>query len=231
MTKLIRPPYKRETIVNHLKESTVALVRTDQDNDNVPYCSGVWITKYDILTAQHCIETIGKLAIKNTNIPYNAIGTTIKYVVKSDVDLSAPNHWPKFTRTGIVTAIDVAHDLALIKTSKAPISHPIVIIDHDELIDDGMPIHIVGHTVGMWWTYSIGNVSSSWTILKGPDTLLTQAIQVSGPVWSGNSGGGCYDSEGHLLGIASWINKSVPNMSFFVHHDEIVKFLNSNLNN
>jgi S1-C subfamily serine protease len=86
-------------------------------------------------------------------------------------------------------------------------------------------VHVVGHPVGFWWTYSSGYVSNTWSDIEGPEPMRGQMLQVSAPVWNGNSGGGAFDEKGHLIGIASWISKAGPQLSFFVHRDVIIKFM------
>jgi S1-C subfamily serine protease len=128
-----------------------------------------------------------------------------------------------------VLAIDAEHDLALISAENIPVNHPIATVLNTQTIHDGDRVHIVGHTIGLWWTYCEGNVSSMWANIKGPTGIEVQALQISSPAWFGNSGGGAYDERGNLIGIASWVTTRAPNISFFVHHDEIVTFLQKHL--
>jgi S1-C subfamily serine protease len=49
-------------------------------------------------------------------------------------------------------------------------------------------------------------------------------MQVSAPVWFGNSGGGAFNDEGEIVGIASFIMKG-PSLGFFIPVDSIRPFL------
>jgi S1-C subfamily serine protease len=56
------------------------------------------------------------------------------------------------------------------------------------------------------------------------DELLGPWMQVSAPIWYGNSGGGAFDAEGSLVGIASF-KALAPNVAFYVHLETIREFL------
>lgn len=126
---------------------------------------------------------------------------------------------------GVVEKFDKELDLATVKPLGETSSHRIAKIIQ-EPINAGQLLHIVGHTVGITWSYSRGYVANSRKI-EGPNAVVINTIQASAPVWKGNSGGGAFDSDGHLVGICSWIDTRAPNISFFIHHDEILKFLQS----
>src|SRR6186713_1611841 len=86
---------------------TVALV-DDTDEGVDAYCSGVWVGKFVIVTALHCMGE-------------SKIGDRIGYVVKSDV--YAPGDLkerPAKARIASLYAVDEAHDLALIADQLPP---------------------------------------------------------------------------------------------------------------
>jgi len=217
--------------IEEIESKTVALTKLDRDGDNSPYCTGVWVSQDKILTAQHCVETYGRFFNNATDeeIQYDAVGINVQYIIKTDVDLSSPQNYPKTVRSGTVIAIDKQSDLALIMVADDSIVHSIANVKNYQVVSNGTKVHIIGHTIGLWWTYFDGVVSTSWTHMKGPDTIMTHVSQISSSTWRGNSGGGAFDSEGNLVGIASWVAPMGPNISFFIHHDELVRFLKKSL--
>jgi S1-C subfamily serine protease len=71
----------------------------------------------------------------------------------------------------------------------------------------------------MWWSYAEGVVASS-TKSESADS-----IQVSAPIWMGNSGGGAFDEKGRLVGLCTRMLAYVPNVGFFVPATVIKKFI------
>ena len=223
-TKIIAPGTNQESsseIIKHIQESTVALVQGPKNNRE-PYCAGVWIEDKTILTAAHCVEGIGRAMFDIPSLnDYDPTGDIIMFVNHSDA--SEENVPQDKVWAGIVDKFDRTHDLATIQVLGETSPHQITKIIQ-EPINSGQTLHIMGHTVGMTWTYARGYVA---TIRKvdGPNEMVTKAVQVSAPVWLGNSGGGAFDSEGHLIGICSFVNTRAPNIAFFVHVEEILNFL------
>lgn len=221
-------PATTQTLAEQLEETTVALTHTDSDGDHAPYCSGVWVSQDEILTANHCVEAYGKLVSELTDFEgsFDATGITLQYVVRDDVSSVSPGTYPKNVRRGLVVKTDNINDLALIKAKDLPAGdHPVASIKRVSRVPDGTHLRIVGHTLGLWWTYCEGTVSSSWSLVEGPDSIKTQVIQASSAAAQGNSGGGAFDDDGNLLGVLSWVLSTNPNISFFIHHDQLVKFL------
>lgn len=207
--------------VRTVEDTTVALVNGEK-GERVAYCAGVWIEEKTIITAGHCVETAGRIL---TDTPpwkeYNPVGDVIMFVNHSDAkDEEVPQDkvW-----IGIVDKFDANLDLSTIKLLGETSAHQIAKII-EEPVNVGQSLHIVGHTVGMTWSYSRGYVANSRKI-AGPHEIEMKTMQVSAPVWMGNSGGGAFDAEGHLVGICSWINTRAPNIAFFIHHDEVIDFL------
>jgi S1-C subfamily serine protease len=185
--------------VRKIKELTVAITNLEPMKPLVR-CSGVWIKKGMILTASHCVEP-DKL---------------ITYTTFDEFDKDA-------LHLAIVKAVDDENDLALliVDPSTEP-NHPIVSISK-ETIEPGEEVDIMGHTVGQEWTYSKGYVSSIRKNQKTPGS--DNVIQISSPAWLGNSGGGAFNSFGKLVGLCSYISSAGPFLTYFIHRDTIVKFL------
>jgi hypothetical protein len=212
-------------LTSHMGSSTVALVFTTEDGDVLPFCSGVWISDVEILTAGHCAAAIAEKTqgggIEGLDI--DPVDVPVHYIVQDEV--TSVGKEPTAIHLSKVVSYDKDHDLALLKAlGKTIPSH-----DHTNVVSEmpalGEHVYIVGHPKGMYWSFVEGVISQYHDKLprdhgEGP------YVQISAPVWFGNSGGGAFDSRGDLVGIASFITRA-PNTSFFVHPDAINKFLKS----
>jgi S1-C subfamily serine protease len=185
------------------------------------YCSGVWVGKDSILTANHCVEGIAE------NLEVEADSVKIHYIVGDEV--SNISEEPYGIHLGQVIARDTEHDLALIRAfgDKAIPAHGIAVVA-SESPGIGEELTIVGHPRGFYFTSIHASVSQYRKDLPGAP-ISGPWLQVEGPVWFGNSGGGAFDDSGHLVGIASLITSMAPNVAFFVHCNSIQKFLNAHL--
>ena len=196
----------RQQRIEAIKDSTVAFVKPF-DDIIVPVCTGVWVSKNLILTAEHCVED------------------------ELVADYATPSG---FFETRVHKAVAVVKkknlDLALLASipEDTP-EHGIVEISYGN-ISAGDAVDIMGHPIGYPWTYSTGYVSSDRGIMKGPASTVASILQISAPVWMGNSGGGAFNDKGQLIGICSWVSKAGPHLSFFIHRDTIREFLESSIN-
>lgn len=230
-----------------LEWKTAALVRWVDDNDEVveadspkaksvrPFCAAVWITEDTMLTAEHCVESIGRPSsvfepsfiqrlmgiIKVENPAWNPTGQRVSYCVfgENPGKQCVPH-------AGVIVADDHPHELALIRHLPGEPVPKHLVADIAGSVSVGEKAQIVGHPSGMWWSYTMGYVSQVRRNMPNADENPMDSIQVSAPVWYGNSGGGVFNADGELMGICSWIKLgNVPSMSFFVHRDEIARFL------
>lgn len=221
------------TFPEGLRDHTVAFVQIDDDEKgrhiDTPYCSGVWVGYDVILTAAHCVDyddPYGFFKLLGADKP-DPLGREVLYLVEKDVPLRGDVN-PDDARHGKVTVFEKEIDLALITVDQTmmPRRHTIAWVERGP-IKIGDNAHIMGHTVGYWWTYHKGIVSNErWT--DGPHDSKTLLFQLSVVTWSGNSGCGAWNDAGHLIGISSWINTRASSMSFVVHRDTIVDFLSRN---
>lgn len=193
----------KRNFVESLESKTVALVNLNSTLDTTPYCTGVWIGKKEILTAEHCVDEITPKK-----------GGIVFYQDINDFD-------KKIIKVAWIVKSNSIQDLALLEAINPP-EHPITNLTKE--VWDGQHVNIVGHTIGLWWSYIEGVVSSNRINSKEE----TKHVQISSPAWMGNSGGGAFDDEGNLIGICSFVMPEAPLMSFFVHRDSIKNFLKNN---
>ena len=216
-------------VISNIENATVALVM-GAPGEKEPYCAGVWIDNTKILTANHCAETLGrKIFDVSENENYDATGDPIVFINYSDL---VDNEIPKEVAwVGIIESVDKIRDIAVIKTSIQTSYHTTVRMVNRK-INRGEKVHIIGHTLGLSWSYSGGNVAAE-RIVEGPylgdKPINSKVLQISAPVWMGNSGGGVFDENGDLIGICSWITLRAPSVAFFIHVEEIQKSLNKTL--
>ena len=230
--------YSDTSVVKKINNSTIALVReVKHRRTNVTmhtaYCSGVWINKKIILTAFHCIERTG--ASDKETINYllgqpikekNLIGRTVKFVTSQDAysNSMSPKLGFKNVKISKILAVNRNYDLALLKVDGIIESHVVSSISKKHLTQ-GMPIHVMGHTAGLTYTYSRGFLASERTLKTINGNKSIKILQISATIWRGNSGGGAFDENGELVGICSFILNSVNTVAFFIHRDAIIEFI------
>lgn len=215
--------------VKHMGSSTVALMHYfPDDHQQFVYCTGVWIGQDEFLTAAHCIKSEARRYAKEHGGEDDFIvelpeleGLDIHYTLENEVE--GIHKEPSAIHLAKTVKVDEERDLALVRTvGHAVPSHDVAeIADMSPAIGD--KVHIVGHPRGAYWTYIDGTVTQHreeypFLTKKGP------FLEVNSAVYFGNSGGGAFDSDGKLVGIA--INLSgTPQIVIFVHIDSIHKFL------
>ncbi len=119
--------------------------------------------------------------------------------------------------------VDQKHDLALYESSEDTPGHPTATIAvSDPLV--GEDLHFMGHQMSMAWSYKHGWVSS-WREADIFEDYEGPWMQVSAPIYYGDSGGGAYNAQGELVGIAHSILTEVPNVGFYVAPSTIKDFL------
>jgi S1-C subfamily serine protease len=199
-------------LIEHIGDSTVALVRIAVDEEGGysirPFCTGVWLSNNEILTAGHCVAHEENADPVDAKVYY-----VIQKEVKEVLDDPAALHLSK------VVAFDEEHDLALIKAAEGGIPGHSVADLASEMPSLGEHIWVVGHPRGMYWSYVEGTVSAYRN-----ESTVGKVVQVNATVWFGNSGGGVFDSSGNLLGVCSRLTR-VPMMNYFVHLDSVKKFV------
>lgn len=159
-------------------------------------------------------------------------GLKIHYIVEKEVMgvAAEPSGW----HLSKVEAWDEAHDLALLEVvGQLQPPHKIARLAK-ETPDLGEHVNIVGHQTGLYWSYMGGQVAAyrdedhyqRINVGRGDDAKGPY-MQVQAPIFYGNSGGGCFNDYGELVGIAVRITRA-PEVGFFVHRDTIASFLDKN---
>lgn len=184
--------------VQDLRDKTIALVSIDGEgeDENFRVCTGVWVSKHAILTANHCVEKdiVGQ---KETFLTY--------YDVKSKKE---DESFKKYLKTSYFVKRDADHDIALLMTTE-DYYHTISSIGESPKV--GEVVYTMGHPLGLFYSYSVGTVAA---IRKNEDGTY---IQATVPISPGNSGGALFNSEGEIIGMCDFYVPSGQNLNFFTH--------------
>lgn len=216
--------------IQKLGSETVALVYEISPNNTHVFCTGVWVGSNAILTAAHCVDGVmGKMnEDKAEDAPdFQEIGLPIHFIQENET--MGMDEEPSAVHLSKVSFMDVDHDLALLHAEGRAI--PPHAIAELAVVNPaiGDKIHIVGHTIGLYWTYLEGTVSayretmpSDFVSKTGPFTQVNASIE------HGNSGGGCFDLDGKLIGIVSFM-APIPSTSFLIGLSSLQHFLHDHL--
>jgi S1-C subfamily serine protease len=193
-----------------LEAKTVALVGRGRDGSMRSYCTGTWVSDSSILTASHCVEDVN-------------VGEGVAYVVRDDV--YAPgvfNERPVIVaRPSVLYDLDQEHDLALLRAA-SPVPHRVAGVALDSA-RPGAFAQTMGHAVGLWWSYSSGDVAAVRERELGDLTIVW--VQATTPISPGSSGCGLFDANGRLMGVAHGSYSRGQSLNFFVHAQYVDTFL------
>lgn len=184
---------------------SVALVRVNRDGEFAPYCSGTWVAREYILTAAHCVDD-------------REPGDLLQVALRGDLG-------PAFEarvvpRFALLDAVDADHDLALVYMPGAP-THATARVRAAQAVP-GEAAYACGHSLGLWFSFSAGNVAA----VREADVGLPIAwVQATTPISPGNSGGGLFDASGQLLGVVSRHATRGDNLGFSVAGRYVTPFL------
>ncbi len=100
-----------------------------------------------------------------------------------------------------VVGVDRESDIAVLKIDAASLPH-LSFADSD-LLRQGQFVMAFGNPLGLEGSVSIGVISSVGRQIKAEDVMVY--VQTDAPINPGNSGGPLIDSEGHVVGINTFI--------------------------
>lgn len=166
--------------------ATIILMTPSGDQ---PVCAGEFVSPVLIMTAHHCLESATGLIGDGPIFE----GARIKYIAHDD--------WYSGVRLvrrlgGKVVRYDEPHDLALLKADGA--SDSWVDVGDEGLL--GEAVQSIGHPYSEFYLVASGTVTGRRLVQGVSYTLALIAI---GP---GSSGGGLYNSQWRLVGVASRMN-------------------------
>lgn len=212
-TVVLDPPASHEAQARDLTAKTVALVMPTEEGTLRAFCSGVWVSGWGILTANHCLEGAQP-------------GEPMLYATADDVVTGDKGFRSLFLpRDASVLAVDEVHDLALLRASEPP-SHGTAGVARG-VIEPGQWCQVMGHSIGLYFSYSTGDIAAirKGVVDLGDGSEEVTWIQATAPISPGNSGGGMFDAEGQLIGIADASFRRGQSLNVFIHRDHIAAFL------
>lgn len=180
-------------------ESTIALL--SHDDPDFVICAGQYIKQDVIVTAHHCIDSAA-----GTAEDVDPTGQAVSYYTHRDWESPF-----KVRRSGLVWALDKDRDVALILAAE-PYTYWVPLGEQPVM---GQVVFSIGHPNQMHYTVAAGLV----TIPKIEGYV--QAMIAIGP---GSSGGGLYDEDWRLIGVASMMNNG-GSMGYFVALDAVTDLL------
>lgn len=192
--------------VADLEDETVALIG---GSGNV-YCSGVWVSNNEIVTAAHCTRKLD-------------IGDLALYTTRNDVSVTDADE-VEAIRLARLVARDMRHDLALLRV-KLPPEHQTARISR-QAPAAGEFSQSMGHPLGNVWSYSTGVVAAVRVLDEGEGNAWW--VQSTAPISPGNSGGGLFDHQGELIGICHAYMPDGENLNIYIYPSYIYEFIKKN---
>jgi Trypsin-like peptidase domain len=159
-----------------------------------------------------------------------AKGMPMHYIIWKEVDDVMKE--PTGQHLAHVVGFDEAHDLALLEAAGHAVPKHEVAKVAASIPGMGERIHVCGHVKGMYWTFLEGSVAGYRGDIPGlggkpkPGEVkrVGPYLQLEVPIYYGNSGGGAFDDNGELIGIADFMMR-MPSEGFFIPVDPIRAFL------
>ena len=217
----VSPAAEVKGIDNALSSTVILYDLTDR-----LVCAGTRVSPTEIVTAFHCVVA-GALSDKEAEEiekndplyenqrPETFKGRDILFATYGDI-MGAGYDGVIHGKLAYVDRMDFKHDVAVLTT--LPSSQASVRLkDHD--LGVGEPVFSVGHPYGLEFSFARGYISNQCRWLDSK-TCWTQ-VDIS--IWGGSSGGGLFDAEGNLAGVASMrINATY---AFFVNLDATARLV------
>jgi len=218
----------------------------------VAQCAGVWVSDTQFVTAAHCVEDTGKSVdrlrkeallelikrmvaagaaapdVMPTLPAWDPVGQLAQYSNYDDIK-EGQQFTFRSSHPAVIEAYDENHDLALVRATPNVMDPEIVEHSNAKLANHvhvGDNVNVVGHPSSMWWTYVRGNVAALRPNSKTDESAArTDFLQISSPIWGGDSGGGVWSEAGELLGICKSMHPKMPNVGFFIQYTTVKGFL------
>jgi len=226
----------KNELIERIDDTTVVLTQPVDGERHAAYCTGVWIDKGVILTAYHCVEAGALTEVEMFITEMFDIVIDEKTLINRELTFTT-NQQSVDTRryrmvrssainVGNIIAVNRNSDLALVRANvdTAYITTQL----SKKRIRRGDRLYVTGHTAGLPYTYSEVLIANERIMTTVDGNKPVKVLQLSGPVWRGNSGGGAFDERGKLMGICSFLIRGTSNITFFIHRDEISKFMRDN---
>lgn len=198
-----------------LNDSVVALVDYNLRTDSMTsYCTGTFVSRYAILTANHCVEHVNLF----DNVYVALHGEGIDY---------AEEYYSFY-----VSEVDEDNDLALLYRNwdgKDLPTHPWLKIA-GQAPEQGENVIVIGHPDGLTWTLTTGVVSSDtrhgWDApYEAYGHYRPLFIQHEASVYYGNSGGPLINYDNELAGVVVQKHPGNNNIAMSVHTSIVRQFL------
>ena len=211
---LHNPEHSQNQFIDHLNRSTVQLVTEFVPNDYGTYCSGFWISEYHLVTARHCVTNDqGKVKINSVVI----------YTTYKEFNNKFPPDNPKKVYAAVIVGSKKNSDIAILK-SIDDVDHHILNISKLP-VPIGSEVHTVGHPTGMQYSYIKGIVAQVREFDAPQASRIHKTLQITALINNGSSGCAVVNNDGNVVGIASFLWRPAPGMSFFIHKDELIDLL------
>ena len=183
-------------IAKQALSSTVFLQKFNVDKKSIGSASGFAVAPGIIATNYHVIDGASKIFVKS-------IGKDNWYGVES------------------IAAIDISHDLALLKVSGIATATPALSIANSDLVENAETVYVVGNPQGLEGTITKGIVSA----IRKEGT--NKWIQIDASISPGSSGGAVLNTKGDVIGVVSWSHRDLKaqNLNFIVPSNYLKELL------
>lgn len=203
--------------VGHSSNSTVALVAPtsffDKEGEQWAFCTGSFVSQYEVLTANHCVTEIGdRIRVATYSDYVDTLGTF------------EGRKWTEFHVVKMFKDADLAL-LRIVKSEKSRLPNHTVFPLGSRAPYVGEQVYIVGHPNNLLWTYTVDIVSSAMRMVGFFGGESRKFFQHQTPVFEGNSGGPVISMYGNLVGVVSLYTPGIGQLNYSVHLDEIKQFL------
>lgn len=140
--------------------------------------------------------------LTNAHVVKNAHSVKVQLNVRAEAE--AREHGDRsYNRpiNGAIVGVDRDSDLAVVKIDKKNL--PYLVFGNSDELKQGQLVLALGNPLGLDNSVSLGVVSAVARQIKADDPMVY--VQTDAPINPGNSGGPLVDTEGHVMGINTFI--------------------------